>query len=328
MRPTVHTLPGIMAVVCVLGFAAPVIAHIVSDRDVQLIRSLPAARVRALLADATPDRDGLVGANHPVWRAIEPQAAAGFVLADAATRADTARAEAAWRCLDVAFVHQHPLGDFDRAVPMDALTSRLGTTRWTGETCRALVAVMNGPLQERFRWRHTLLLPKVRRTLDWLVAGADSVQAQLTAAKDGPALIVQARTFLLADGMFHEAVFGRAGQRAIQAALALQKADGMFASPYESVESQAESVWALQSITDYFPAPSLDAALKKAAIVLGAVASKRAAAGPEVTRRVALTLSLYAAYPLQGDLAKVAENLAAQAAPNPAPKPQHAPKRH
>lgn len=311
-RPTrsVTLVPLAALLLAALSAAPPASAHIVSDRDVALIRSLPAARMRALLADALPDAAGRVGANRSAWRAIEPQADAAFLLADAATRADSAGAETAWRTLDVAFAHQQPSGDFDRAVATDALAARVGVTRWAGEVCRGLVAVMNGPLQERFSWRHTLMLPKLRRTLDWLLAGADSVQARAEATKDAPALLSQARTFLLADGMYHEESYARAGQRAIQAALALQAADGTFRTPQSGAASQAACVWALQSVTEYFPSPTLEAALQRAARSLAAnVGANGRVSGvkdPAIARRIALTLNLYAAYSGDPAMAKAA----------------------
>jgi hypothetical protein len=315
--------PAILAAVIatLAALASRAHAHIVSDRDVALIKSVPAQRMAMLLAGSEPDAAGRVGENRGAWRAVEPQAAAGFRIADAATRADSARCEIAWRSLDAAFEQQTPRGDFLRAEPTDVLTARVGVTRWMGESCRALVAVMNSPLQERFRWRHTLMLPKVRRTLDWLVAGADSVQTQLQAAQDAPALLSQARCFLLADGMFHEEVFGRAGQRAIQSALAMQATDGTFHSPTPGAEAQAASVWALQSVVEYFPSPSLEAALQKGAKALAAqVGSDGKVMGVSdlaAARRVALTLTMYAAYSGDAATAKVAERatLASSAVP-------------
>ena len=311
----------VLAAALIATLATRAHAHIVSERDVALIRSVPAQRMAMLLAGAMPDANGCVGENRGTWRGVEPQAAAAFLIADAATRADSARCEIAWRSLDAAFEQQTPRGDFLRAEPTGALAARVGITRWMGESCRALVAVMNSPLQERFRWRHTLMLPKVRRTLDWLVAGADSAQAQLQAAQDAPALLSQARCFLLADGMFHEESFGRAGQRAIQSALAMQADDGTFHSPTPGAPAQSASVWALQSVAEYFPSPSLESALQKGAMALAAqVGADGKVAGVSdlaAARRVALTLTMYAAYSGDAAMAKVAEraSLASAAVP-------------
>ena len=60
---------------------------------------------------------------------------------------------------------------------------------------------MNSPLQDRFRWRVALLLPKLRRSVDWLVAAGDELFELHEGRPD--LLLVDAEAYLLADGIFH-----------------------------------------------------------------------------------------------------------------------------
>lgn len=232
--------------------------HIVSDREVLLIRALPAGLI-ARLGDA-PDSLGYVRPNqNGRWLHVELQEPGLPRLMDACARADSAAAEACWPVIDAAMRHQRPPGDYEAAAAEPTARKWERTAWWIGELCRAEIAVMNSPLQERFRWRVTLLLPKLRRSVDWLVAAGDTL-LDLHRAR-GDLLLVDAQAFLLADGIYHDPRMAALGQRALTAALALQARDGAIGG---DVGAQARAVTALGELATYFPMPMLEDASVRA----------------------------------------------------------------
>lgn len=247
--------------------AADASAHVVSDKEIVLLRALPPTLVRDLRAASLPDTiTGQCGANRGGWQHIAHQRGALLVLASAAAQADSVRAEQAWRSLDAAFRSQQPDGLFarepDARVPEG---DAMATVDWAGEACRALVVVTNGPLRKRFQFRYSLMLPKLEKVVRALEPGAAARDS--ANARDAAAQLAHAQLFLLADGIYHVPAFGLAGQRAISQARTLQRADGAFlhrGAP-ASLARQALCLQRLQSITQYFPAPSLEAALSRGA---------------------------------------------------------------
>lgn len=248
-----------LAVPLVAALSPAALAHVVSDREVKLLRDLPAGLVATAAREDRPDSSGLTAPNRPAWREVYHQHGALFLLIDAASRADSAGAEVAWKAIDAAFIQQMPSGDFVAAGGADSTARLGGVAVWIAELCRAEVALMNGPLQDRFRWRLTLLLPKLRRSVDFLAAQAEPL---FRLHRDRPdLLLVDAQAFLLADGIYHEPVLGLQGQRFLTTALALQQSNGAFAprgAPPLGVQARALS--SLVEITLYFPAPSLEKA--------------------------------------------------------------------
>lgn len=307
---------GGAALLAALLLVAPARAHVISDKELVTLRALPPGAARALLAPLLPDADGAVAENHGGWRHLRLQTPALYALAEASARADSATAERVWKSLDLAFAHQQPSGAFEHGRvdegtgPNDDLAE---TVDWLGEACRAMVATTNSGLTARFGWRHTLMLPKFERSLRWALAATPAREA--AEPNRAGRLLSDARTFLLADGMWHDEAFGRAGQRAIAAALALQHDDGAFADEARvDVVTQAHAVSDLQAVVQYFPAPSLESALTRAAKCLATLATAKPVRGAPALdaaerRFVALTLSLYAQRANDAALAATAAKL-------------------
>ena len=220
---------GLLAITILVTAAPTASSHVVSDREVRLLRDLPAGLVMRAAAADTPDAMGLAAPNRAPWRDVYHQHGALLLLMDAAARGDTAQAEMAWKAVDAAFVRQTPAGDFEPGPP-PSRESRLlhmsGVAVWLAELCRAEVVVMNSPLQDRFRWRVALMLPKLRRSIDWLAASAGDLW-QLHAGRPD-LLLADAQAFLLADGIFHEPRLNQLGQRSLVAALKAQGSNGAF----------------------------------------------------------------------------------------------------
>src|SRR5438876_7981775 len=172
--PPMRRSGPLLAVVLMLALVGgPARAHIVSDREIVILRGLPAGLLAGM--SERPDSLGYVGANHGGWQHVEHQSSGLVGLMDACARADSTGAEAAWSVIDAAMRHQRPSGDYDAAGAETRARQLERTGWWIAQLCRAEVAVMNSPLQDRFRWRVALLLPKLRRSVDWLVAAGEEL---------------------------------------------------------------------------------------------------------------------------------------------------------
>ena len=259
-----------LGAVTALAVATAARAHVVSDRELKVVQQFPPGAVRQELRASLPDSAGNVAPNRPgAWRSVAYQRPALLLLVDAAARGDSVVAERAWRAIDRAFDAQVPGGGFRRSAATSSADSLMEGAAFVSGLGRALIAVMNSPLQERFRWRYSLLRPKLQHSVDWLEAAAPSLRAAY--ARRSGLLLVQASAFLLADGTYHDERCGRAGQAALAAALDLQTGDGLFPSNGAANRSEhALGLEALQSIAIYFPSPTLERAAAKAAAWLRA----------------------------------------------------------
>jgi hypothetical protein len=245
-----------LAACAVAGGATPSWPHIVSDREITILLGLPAGWTPALFA--APDSLGLAGENRPRWRHVAHQGEAIPRFIDACARADSAGAESAWRAIDAAFARQRPEGDYESADPETRFDHLTRTSAWIGQVCRAEVVVMNSPLQKRFQWRVALMRPKLLRSMNWLVAAGEELLSLHAGRSD--LQLVDAQTFLLADGIYHEPRFAELGQKALVAGLA---AEPKTRAP--SLETESRAFAALQEISTYFAMPMLDAAARRGA---------------------------------------------------------------
>jgi hypothetical protein len=279
-----------------LGLAAtrPAVAHIVSDREVVMLKGLPEGLARSL--SPRPDSLGYLAPNRRGgWRHVEHQESGIARLMDACARSDSVEAEACWLLIDAAMRHQTPAGDYE-AAPPEARPAQLERTAWwIGQLCRAEVAVMNSPLQKRFRWRVALLLPKLRRSVDWLVAAGDELHRLHEGRPER--LLVDAQAFLLADGIYHEPRMAELGQRALVAALGAQRKDGALVSSPRELWAHARALTGLTEVATYFPMPALEDAAKRASqwLIRGLEKQgKSAGLTPGAWREALLALALQA----------------------------------
>lgn len=267
-----------MLAFCLAGLpAAPSArAHVVSDRDLRVVAKIPSewgARASSAMrldstGNAPPNRGGS-------WKHVVHQRVAMLVLVDASARADSIRCERAWVALDAAFAQQIPDGSFRFDPGTDRVADAAGTAEWLASAARGIIAVTNGPVQRAFRIRYALMKPKLQRALDAQLVRHD----ELMNARGGDALamLAEASAFLLADGIYHDERYGRAGQQALAKALALQRKDGAFPlGPQVSPESQARALIALQGVSIYFPSPTMERSAERAARWLRGKAKSKA----------------------------------------------------
>ena len=268
------------AIAAVMAAAGPATAHVVSDRDIRVVAQIPsdwaAKAASAVIIDsagcALPNRSG-------GWRHVGHQRGAMLVLVDASARADSIKAERAWTALDAAFAQQVQDGSFRVGDPAIGRAADAAlTAEWLAGASRALVAVMNGPLQKRFRIRYALMKPKLQRALDHQLTRHDELMT--ARGGDAAAMFAEASAFLLADGIYHDERYGRAGQQALARALTLQRKDGAYLT-----DGKAEPQWharaliMLQGVVIYFPSPTLERSAERAARWLRTKSRGRAAPG-------------------------------------------------
>lgn len=260
--------PRLLVVSCMVALAvhSPASAHVVSDRDLKVVAQIPGDWAARASSAVVIDSAGYVSPNRSdQWRHVGHQRNAMRVLVDASARVDSVRAERAWSALEAAFVQQVPDGGFRVG---DATIGRAAdaamTAEWLASACRGLVATANGPLQKRFRIRYALIKPKLQRALDQQLTRHDELMSARGA--DAAAMFAEASAFLLADGIYHDERYGRAGQQALARALTLQRKDGAYLVDGKSdPEWHARALIMLQGVVIYFPSPSLERSADRAA---------------------------------------------------------------
>ena len=244
-----------------LTAVAPASAHIVSDREVRILAAFPVSLARRTQLEDAPDASGFCGVNRsPGTFRVSAQVPALRALSEAAARRDSLEAEHCWLAIQQALVMQRPGGRFERienGAPQDTLLAWEDAVPWLAALNRAVAVVMNGPLQNQFRFRWALLRPKLERSMNGLLAIAPALERR--AKVDPVKLLDLSEAMLLADGHYHVPAYGLAGQRALSAALPLQKSDGSFASrPDGRLAYDARCLSAIEGINLYFPGPFLD----------------------------------------------------------------------
>lgn len=285
---------ALVAMVAGLMLAGEARGHVVSDLELATLRRLPPGWLRTLTA--SEPLDAPVRGERAPWSVPGASPASCVALADAAAWGDSARAEAAWLGFDASFVEQRPDGGFGppRAGVTPDPAGERAIVVWVADASRALIAVTNGGLAARFQWRYALMLPKLRRTVDRLAAESGALERD--AAGHPQRLLALAQCFLLADGIYHEPAFNAIGQRALVAALARQRDDGEFVEhPRDRLGAQAVCLARLETVTQYFPAPSLERATDRAAACLARAAGGKAVDAAGAARRVAWALAYHAA---------------------------------
>lgn len=307
-RPAPRSFTAAFAVALLIAAIAPGPArsHVVSDRGVKLLREISRAVIAA--AAAAPDSSGCVAPNRAgMWNHVEHQGRGLTLLMDACARGDSTTAERAWTAVETAFAHQKPDGDFETAAPESRQERLSNAAWWIAQLCRTEVVVVNSPLQKRFRWRVNLMLPKLRRSVDALVAAGDELLALHHSRPDR--LMVDAAAFLLADGIYHEPRMAELGQRALVAALGGQHKTGAFGA--REIGGEGRALAALIEIATYFPMPTLDRAAEHSASWLAGNGTVLRGMAPAQAREMMLALAVQAGRSGDPGLRSAAEKLAA-----------------
>jgi hypothetical protein len=293
-RAAAHAAAGIVLFSVISASSAG--AHIVSDREAKVLAALPDSLARQTLAEDAPDASGFCGVNRtPGTFRASAQVPALRVLGEATARRDSATAEKCWLAIQQALVMQRPGGRFELladGAPQDTVLAWEDAVVWLGALNRTVAIVMNGPLAEQFRFRWALLRPKLERSMNGLVAMAPLLEQR--AKKDPARLLELSEALLLADGHYHVTEYGLAGQRALAAALPMQKSDGSFAAKSAAkLAYETRCLSALEGMNLYFPGPFLDRAGNRLTPVIEKALSGKSGADAATRRLARRTLAIH-----------------------------------
>lgn len=239
-------------------------------REYDVLREF-AARFAELSRHDLPDANGLTGTNrkHGSWLEAGPQRGSCRAVIAAVVTDDLARADLAWRGIEVAFSHQRADGGFEANLRPNGKSAREGAAAvetaffFLQELGRALLVIQQSPHEAHFRARIEALRPKVRKACDFISAGYDDIIATTSHAANR--IIIAAKAFGTC-GIFlgDERLVGQA-RGLIAHALTLRDDAGVFLekggrdSSYNVVSILFGQVLAL-----HVPLPEFEAALPAA----------------------------------------------------------------
>ncbi|MEI8289427.1 MAG: hypothetical protein WCH99_08125 [Verrucomicrobiota bacterium] len=220
----------------------------------ELLKKIPEEFITRI-GGALPDKNGFIGHNRAGFKGSGFQRGATLTLAIAAARGDRKRAEDCWRAVEVTFARQKEAGHFG-----DPPTS---VAFWLCELCRSLLVVQQSLLAKDYQERIAILLPKLRKSADWL---ATQQAALIKADGDTPnRLLFSAEAFGFAGILLQDEKLVAAGKDFLNRSLKLYRdVDGVFLEHGGGDSSyQAVNLLRLQEIVIHFPDPKLEAAIRQ-----------------------------------------------------------------
>ena len=241
-------------------------------REYEVLRALPAGWLDELSRNDLPDEQGLAGGNRGQGRWIEAGAQRGSCRAviAAVVAGDLARADRAWKGIEVAFEHQREDGGFTAAERPNGGSSASGPAAvetayfFLQELGRAILVIRQSPHEAHFRERLQALEPKLRRACDFLAAGESTILPKSRKAVNR--VFIAAKAFGTCGRVLNDETLVATSRRLVAEALRQRDADGVFLehggrdSSYNAVSLLFAQVLAL-----HVPMPELDEALQKAA---------------------------------------------------------------
>lgn len=250
---------------------APARAKSAPVTEYEILRQFPAGRLAALSAGDKPDAQGLTGTNrlNGSWLEVGPQRGGCRGVAIAVVLDDLARADDAWRAIDVAFAHQLENGSFEARVrPNGASAKSLAASVETTyfflqELGRTILLIRQSPHEAHFRERIARLEPRIRKACAYISAGYDTIIASSSHAVNR--IILAAKAFGLCGLALRDDALVESSRKLIRHALTLRDKDGVFLekggrdSSYNVVSILYGQILAL-----HLPLPEFEAALPAA----------------------------------------------------------------
>jgi hypothetical protein len=215
-----------------LAFAAAGLAR-AAPTEYEILRQIPRERLLALYGDL-PDEQGFTGSNHQMGRWIEAGTQRGScrgVIAGVVTD-DLARADNAWRGVEVTFAHQREDGGFianDR--PNGNSAKPFGAAVETAyfflqEFGRMVLVIRESPHAAHFHDRIAALEPKVRRACAFIASGYDAIIHDSSHAVNR--IVIAAKAFGTCGVMLHDDRLIATARKLIAHAITLRDRDGVF----------------------------------------------------------------------------------------------------
>lgn len=239
--------------------------------EYEILRKFPAGRLAALSAGDKPDAQGLTGTNRQNgnWLEAGPQRGGCRGVAIAVVLGDLARADEAWRAIDVAFAHQQADGSFEAVVRPNGASAKSPSASvetsyfFLQELGRTILLIRQSPYEAHFHERIVKLEPKMRKACAYVAAGYDTIIASSSHAVNR--IILAAKAFGLCGLALHDDALIESSRKLIRHALTLRDREGVFIekggrdSSYNVVSILYGQILAL-----YLPLPEFEAALPAA----------------------------------------------------------------
>jgi len=241
-------------------------------REYDVLRSLPAGWLEWLSQNDLPDDQGLAGGNRGQGRWIEAGSQRGSCRAviAAVVAGDLARADRAWKGVEVTFEHQRDDGGFVATERPSGGSSASGGAAvetayfFLQELGRAILVIRQSPHEAHFHDRIRAIEPKLRRACDFIAAGESTILPKSRKAVNR--VFIAAKAFGTCGRVLNDESLVATSRRLVTEALLQRDEEGIFLehggrdSSYNAVTLLFAQVLAL-----HVPMPELDEALKKAA---------------------------------------------------------------
>ncbi|MFN6202300.1 MAG: hypothetical protein ACK496_07440 [Acidobacteriota bacterium] len=239
--------------------------------EYQILRRIPKERLRALIGNSIPDKDGFVGTNARAGKWIEAGTQRGScrtviygVVAD-----DLAMADDAWRGVEAAFARQLEDGRFEaNERPNGASAKPFGAAVETSyfflqEVGRMVLIIRQSPHEAHFRTRLAALEPKIRRGMAFVRSGYDSIIEKSTHSVNR--IVIAAKAFGLCGLVLNDQELIATSRRLVAHALTRRDEAGVFIEKGGRDSSyNVVSILFGQCLALYLPLPDFEAALPKA----------------------------------------------------------------
>lgn len=236
-------------------------------REYDVLKQFPPSR---LLVES-PDPQGLTGTNrlHSMWIEAGPQRGSCRSVIYAVVHGDLAAADDAWRGIDKAFAHQLPDGRFEANLRPNGKSAKpYGAAVETAfffmqELGRAILVIRQSPHEAHFKARIDALLPKIRKAMDFINGGYETIIKETSHAPNR--IIIGAKAFGLNGLVLGDEQLIQRSRQLMAHAITLRDEDGVFVenggrdSSYNVV-----SVLFGQVLTLHVPMPEAEAAFAQA----------------------------------------------------------------
>jgi hypothetical protein len=254
------------AVVALAAFVSTAAAR-PALREYDVLKQFPPSRI----AVESPDSQGLTGTNrlHSMWIEAGPQRGSCRSVIYAVVHGDLAAADDAWRGIDKAFSHQLPDGRFEANVRPNGQSAKpYGAAVETAfffmqELGRAILVIRQSPHEAHFKARIDALLPKIRKAMDFINGGYETIIKETSHAPNR--IIIGAKAFGLNGLVLGDELLVQRARQLMAHALTLRDEGGVFVenggrdSSYNVV-----SVLFGQVLTLHVPMPEAEAAFAQA----------------------------------------------------------------
>jgi hypothetical protein len=239
-----------------------------TGQELSILEEIPEEILKKIVIPVVPDEKGMVGHNRESWVHASFQRGAMMYLILAAIQGDTGRVEDAWRAIDAAFERQNEAGNFETGVYGGKKPTRnddlSGTSFWMAQLCHALLILQLSELSDNFSARVEQILPRIRKTVQWLYNNAEELYEYDANAPNR--LFFDAMAFGFAGILLEDEKYMDMGRWFAEAGIELMQENGSFLEKGGHDSGyQAVALLRLQQYLIYFPDEEFSDATKHAA---------------------------------------------------------------